>query len=77
MARGDPALASMTAGLTEVYGLLMTAKNVQDLLKCGRATAYEWLEDVDAVRFGKRKLYRAEDVAAKVIACREKKGVYL
>lgn len=74
MARGDPALASMTAGLTEVYGLLMTAKNVQDLLKCGKATAYEWLAEVPAVCVGKRKLYRVEDVAEKVIACREKKG---
>ena len=74
MAKVDPTLASMTAGLTEAYGLLMTPADVRDLLKCGRATAYEWLEDVDAVRFGKRKLYRAEDVAAKVIACREKKG---
>lgn len=74
MAKVDPALASMTAGLTEVYGLLMTAKNVQDLLKCGRATAYEWLSEVPAVCVGKRKLYRVEDVAEKVIACREKKG---
>ena len=77
MAKVDPALASMTAGLTEAYGLLMTAKNVQDLLKCGRATAYEWLAEVPAVCVGKRKLYRVEDVAEKVIACREKKGVYL
>lgn len=74
MAKVDPALASMTAGLAEVYGLLMTAKNVQDLLKCGRATAYEWLSEVPAVWVGKRKLYRVEDVAEKVIACREKKG---
>lgn len=74
MARGDPTLASMTAGLIQVYGLLLTPKNVQNLLKCGRATAYEWLEDVDAVRFGKRKLYRAEDVAEKILACREQKG---
>lgn len=74
MARGDPTLASTTAALIQVYGLLLTPKNVQNLLKCGRATAYEWLEDVDAVRFGKRKLYRAEDVAAKILACREKKG---
>ena len=74
MARGDPTLASMTAALIQVYGLLMTAKNVQDFLKCGRATAYEWLAEVPAVCVGKRKLYRAEDVAAKVMACREKKG---
>lgn len=74
MARVDPALRDMTAGLAEVYGLLMTAKNVQDLLKCGRATAYEWLGEVPAVCVGKRKLYRVEDVAEKVIACREKKG---
>lgn len=74
MEKVDPALASMTAGLAEVYGLLMTAKNVQDLLKCGRATAYEWLAEVPAVCVGKRKLYRVEDVAEKVIACREKKG---
>lgn len=74
MARGDPTLASTTAALIQVYGLLLTPKNVQNLLKCGRATAYEWLADVDAVRFGKRKLYRAEDVAAKILACREQKG---
>lgn len=74
MAKVDPALASMTAGLAEVYGLLMTAKNVQDLLKCGRATAYEWVAEVPAICVGKRKLYRVEDVAEKVIACREKKG---
>lgn len=74
MAKVDPALASMTAGLADVYGLLMTAKNVQDLLKCGRATAYEWLAEVPAICVGKRKLYRVEDVAEKVIACREKKG---
>lgn len=74
MAKVDPALASMTAGLAEVYGLLMTAKNVQDLLKCGRSTAYEWLAEVPAICVGKRKLYRVEDVAEKVIACREKKG---
>ena len=71
MARGDPTLASMTAALIQVYGLLLTPKNVQDLLKCGKSRAYEWLEDVDAVRFGKRKLYRAEDVAEKVLASRE------
>lgn len=74
MARGDPTLASMTAGLIQVYGLLLTPKNVQDLLKCGRSTAYEWLADLSAVCVGKRKLYRVEDVAEKVIACREKKG---
>lgn len=74
MARGDPTLASMTAALIQVYGLLLTPKNVQNLLRCGRATAYEWLAEVPAVCVGKRKLYRAEDVAAKVIACREKKG---
>ena len=74
MARGDPTLASTTAALIQVYGLLLTPKNVQNLLKCGRATAYEWLAEVPAVCVGKRKLYRAEDVAAKVIACREKKG---
>lgn len=71
MAKPDPALASMTAGLTEVYGLLMTAKNVQDLLKCGRATAYEWVRDLGAVCVGSRKLYRVEDVAEKVLASRE------
>lgn len=71
MARGDPTLASTTAGLIQVYGLLLTPKNVQNLLKCGKSRAYDWLEDVDAVRFGKRKLYRAEDVAAKILACRE------
>ena len=74
MARGDPTLASMTAALIQVYGLLLTPKNVQNLLRCGRATAYEWLAEVPAVCVGKRKLYRAEDMAAKVIACREKKG---
>ena len=74
MARGDPTLASTTAALIQVYGLLMTPADVRDLLKCGRATAYEWLAEVPAVCVGKRKLYRAEDVAAKVIACREKKG---
>lgn len=74
MARGDPTRASMTAALIQVYGLLLTPKNVQNLLKCGKSRAYEWLEDVDAVRFGKRKLYRAEDVAAKILTCREQKG---
>ena len=74
MARGDPTLASTTAALIQVYGLLMTPADVRDLLKCGRATAYEWLAEVPAVCVGKRKLYRAEDVAAKVIDCREKKG---
>ena len=74
MAKVDPALASMTAGLTEAYGLLMTAKNVQDLLKCGRATAYEWLADLSAVCVGKRKLYRIEDVARKVLDSMDKKG---
>lgn len=71
MAKVDPALASMTAGLTEVYGLLMTAKNVQDLFKCGRATAYEWVRDLGAVRVGSRRLYRVEDVAEKILASRE------
>ena len=74
MARGDPTLASMTAALIQVYGLLMTAKNVQDLLKCGRATAYEWLAEVPAVCVGKRKLYRVEDVARKVLDSMDKKG---
>ena len=74
MARVDPALASMTAALIQVYGLLMTAKNVQDLLKCGRATAYEWLAEVPAVCVGKRKLYRVEDVARKVLDSMKKKG---
>ena len=74
MARGDPTLASTTAALIQVYGLLLTPKNVQNLLKCGRATAYEWLAEVPAVCVGKRKLYRAEDVAAQILACREQKG---
>ena len=77
MAKVDPALASMTAGLAEVYGLLMTAKNVQDLLKCGRATAYEWLAEVPAVCVGKRKLYRIEDVARKVLDSMDKKGAVI
>ena len=77
MAKVDPTLASMTAALIQVYGLLLTPKNVQNLLKCGRATAYEWLADLSAVCVGKRKLYRVEDVAAKVLSSREKKGVYL
>lgn len=71
MARVDPALASMTAGLTEAYGLLMTLADVRDLLKCGRATAYEWVRDLGAVCVGSRKLYRVEDVAEKVLASRE------
>ena len=75
MARLDPALAAMTSRLAGVYGVLMTPKNVQDLLKCGRATAYDWLRDISAVCVGKRKLYRIEDVAAKVLASRERKGV--
>ena len=74
MARGDPALASMTAGLTEAYGLLMTPADVRDLLKCGRSTAYEWLADLSAVCVGKRKLYRIEDVARKVLDSMKKKG---
>lgn len=74
MARGDPTLASMTAGLTEAYGLLMTPADVRDLLKCGRATAYEWLAEVPAVCVGKRKLYRVEDVARKVLDSMDKKG---
>ena len=74
MARGDPALASMTAGLTEAYGLLMTPADVRDLLKCGRSTAYEWLADLSAVCVGKRKLYRIEDVARKVLDSMEQKG---
>ena len=68
MGKPDPALTSMTARLAGMYGLLMTPKNVQDLLKCGRATAYEWLVDLAAVCVGKRKLYRIEDVAAKVLS---------
>ncbi len=74
MAKVDPALASMTAGLTEAYGLLMTPAHVRDLLKCGRATAYEWLGEVPAVCVGKRKLYRIEDVARKVLDSMDKKG---
>ena len=75
MARLDPALAAMTSRLAGVYGVLMTPKNVQDLLKCGRATAYEWLRDIPAVCVGKRKLYRIEDIAAKVLTSRERNGV--
>ena len=74
MARGDPTLASTTAALIQVYGLLLTPKNVQNLLKCGRATAYEWLAEVPAVCVGKRKLYRIEDVARKVLDSMEQKG---
>ena len=74
MAKVDPALASMTAGLTEAYGLLMTPADVRELLKCGRATAYEWLAEVPAVCVGKRKLYRIEDVARKVLDSMEQKG---
>lgn len=75
MGKPNAALTSMTARLADVYGLLMTPKNVQDFLKCGRATAYEWVGDLCAVCVGKRKLYRIEDVAEKVLASRERKGV--
>ena len=74
MAKVDPALRDMTAGLTEAYGLLMTPADVRELLKCGRATAYEWLAEVPAVCVGKRKLYRIEDVARKVLDSMEQKG---
>lgn len=74
MARGDPTLASTTAALIQVYGLLMAPKDVQDLLKCGRSTAYDWLAELPAVCVGKRKLYRVEDVARKVLDSMEKKG---
>lgn len=77
MAKVDPALASMTAGLTEAYGLLMTPADVRDFLKCGRATAYEWLGEVPAVCVGKRKLYRVEDVARKVLDSMDKKGAVI
>lgn len=69
--RPDAALAAMTSRLAGVYGLLMTPQNVQDFLKCGRSTAYEWVRDLPAVRLGSRKLYRIEDVAAKVLENRE------
>lgn len=75
MAKPDPALAGMVSRLAGVYGLLMTPKDVQGLLKCGRATSYEWLREIAAVCVGKRKLYRIEDVAAKILASRE--GVFL
>ena len=71
MARVDPAMASMTAGLTEAYGLLMTPADVRDLLKCGRATAYEWVRDRGAVCVGSLKRYRGEDVSEKLLASRE------
>ena len=71
MAKPDPALAGMVSRLAGVYGLLMTPKDVQSLLKCGRATSYEWLREIAAVCVGKRKLYRIEDVAAKILASRE------
>ena len=77
MAKVDPALASMTASLCAAYGFLMTAKDVMALLKCGRSTAYEWLADLSAVCVGKRKLYRIEDVARKVLDSMEKKGVVI
>ena len=75
MAKPDPALAGMVSRLAGTYGLLMTPKDVQGLLKCGRATSYEWLREIAAVCVGKRKLYRIEDVAAKILASRE--GVFL
>lgn len=77
MARGDPTLASMTAGLIQVYGLLLTPKNVQNLLKCGKSRAYDWLADLSAVCVGKRKLYRVEDVARKVLDSMDKKGAVI
>lgn len=77
MARGDPTLASMTAALIQVYGLLMTPADVRDLLKCGRATAYEWVRDLGAVCVGSRRLYRVEDVARKVLDSMDKKGVVI
>lgn len=74
MAKVDPALRDMTASLCAAYGFLMTAKDVMSLLKCGRATAYEWLAEVPAVCVGKRKLYRIEDVARKVLDSMDKRG---
>lgn len=70
-------LRDMTASLCAAYGFLMTAKDVMSLLKCGRSTAYEWLADLSAVCVGKRKLYRIEDVARKVLDSMEKKGVVI
>ena len=77
MGKSDAALASMTSRLAAAYGILMTTRNVQDFLKCGRGTAYEWVSEIAAVCVGRRKLYRVEDVAAKVLASRERKGVIL
>lgn len=77
MGKSDAALSSMTSRLASAYGILMTTRNVQDFLKCGRATAYEWVSDLCAVCVGKRKLYRIEDVAEKVLASRERKGVFI
>lgn len=77
MAKVDPELRDMTACLCAAYGFLMTAKDVMALLKCGRSTAYEWLVDLPAVCVGKRKLYRIEDVARKVLDSMEKKGVVI
>lgn len=77
MAKVDPALRDMSASLCAAYGFLMTAKDVMSLLKCGRSTAYEWLGDLSAVCVGKRKLYRIEDVARKVLDSMEKKGVVI
>lgn len=77
MAKVDPELRDMTASLCAAYGFLMTAKDVMALLKCGRSTAYEWLADLSAVCVGKRKLYRIEDVARKVLDSMEKKGVVI
>lgn len=77
MAKVDPALRDMTASLCAAYGFLMTVKDVMSLLKCGRSTAYEWLAEVPAVCVGKRKLYRIEDVARKVLDSMEKKGVVI
>lgn len=69
--RPDGVLVAMTSRLAGEYGPLMTAKDVQALLKCGRATAYEWLREVAAICVGKRRLYRVEDVALKVLENRE------
>lgn len=75
MGKPDAALSAMTSRLAARYGLLMTVRNVQDFLKCGRATAYEWVSEIAAVCVGRRRLYRIEDVAEKVLASRERKGV--
>lgn len=72
MARTDPALLALTEQIRRDYGQFLTAQNVREMLKCSRATAYTWLEDVSYYKAG-RKLYGAEDIAGKLLRSRTRR----